>query len=78
MNNEMSDDDATLLDIAAHDGGSDAPLTVRDIGGAVADRFEKLGLVHIHWIDRVLGRGKVVLSLDGCDKVDAIRRERGL
>lgn len=78
MNNEMTDDDATLLDIAAHDGGEDAPVSVRDIGGAVAARLEKLGLVHVRWTDRVLGRGTVVLSLDGCDKVDAIRRAHGL
>jgi hypothetical protein len=78
MNNEMSDDDATLLDIAAHDGGGDAPVTVRDIGGDVAARREQRGLVHIRWTDRVLGRGTVVLSLEGCDAVDAIRRARGL
>ncbi len=75
MNNALPDDDAVLLDIADQDGGGCAPVTVRDIGGSTAERLEKRGLVHINWTDRVLGIGKVVLSLDGCDAVDAIRRE---
>lgn len=70
MNDAIAADEMTELLYVAE---SSDPVTVRDIGLELVEKFECAGLVTIRWESRLLCRGTVHMTTDGLDAIEAAR-----
>lgn len=70
MNGAIGGDEMSEL---AYINDSAEPVSVVDVGVALAEKFEGLGLVAIRWQDRTLLRGTVHMTTDGIDLLEKAR-----
>jgi hypothetical protein len=70
MNDAIAADEMSEL---AYINDSAEPVAVSDVGVALAEKFEGLGLASIRWTDRALLRGTVHMTTDGIELLEKAR-----
>jgi hypothetical protein len=70
MNDAIGGDEMSEL---VYINDSAEPVTVSDVGVALAEKFESLGLVSIRWQDRAALVGTVHMTTDGVELLEKAR-----